>query len=401
MDLFIQFGYGMMDLCKEFQNHFGHVTTILSPRDLDPDQIVSFSSNFHNLGGNILVDPQFYLPRADHERLISHDYWPLNYDTQQFDGHGRNEMMEKLAELNRNLGSYGFIVPGERAAEVDDIWIESQGNFYSAARNVTDAPLILTICLSAEAVRSVDQINSVMELSERLRPFGYYLVLEHPSNQYFVDDPIWITNALDLAAGLVLDGGKVIVGYSNQQKLIMACSGVEAIASGTWKNVRMFPLDKFKASEENDDRKRATWYYCPQVLSEFQLSFIELSISRLGLDPEILKPIPPTPYHSLLFESPRPTISGWKERLAFRHYLAALLLQSRIASCKTYDETISNYMDLLAQAEKTLQYLAGKGLRGGDRNFISAIEANRMAVQVLEQTHGPRLRRNWDNIIGE
>ncbi len=401
MRLYLQFGYGMMGLCDEFQHEFGRMTTILSPRDLTPAQIMSFAQKFRNGGGELLFDPQFYLPRADHKRLISHNYWPVDYETQGFNDYGRHDMMVKLAEYNRITGTSAFIVPGERAAVVDDIWLASQMDFYSAARGVTGAPLIMTICLSADAVRAMDQISLVMELSERLRPFGYYLVLEHPSNQYFVDDPNWVANSLDLAAGLVLIGGKVIVGYSNQQQLSMACAGITAVASGTWRNVRMFPVDKFKACDEEEEKQRATWYYCPQVYSEFKLQFMELGISRFGVDPEVLKPDPSTPYHSLLFDAPRPTISGWKESMAFRHYLAALLIQSKNASLRSYTDTLSNHLRSLDQAEEMLQYLREKGIRGGDRNFLSVIDTSRAAVQVLDQTHGARLQRYWGKFIGD
>jgi hypothetical protein len=395
MRLYLQFGYGMMGLCNEFQHELGRITTILSPRDLTPAQIMSFAPKFRNGGGELLFDPQFYLPRADHKRLISHDYWPADYETQGFNDYGRHAMMAKLAEYNRNIGTTGFIVPGERATEVDDVWLASQMDFYSAAREVTGSPLILTVCLSADAVRAMDQINLVMELAERLQPFGYYLVLEHPSNQYLVDDPNWIANSLDLAAGLALMGGEVIVGYSNQQQLNLACAGATAIASGTWRNVRMFPLDKFRACEEEEEKQRATWYYCPQVYSEFKLQFMELGISRFGVAPEVLKPDPSTPYDSLLFDAPRPTISGWKEGMAFRHYLAALFIQCNNASLRSYEETLSNYLLSLDRAEEVLQFLREKGMRGGDRNFLSVIDASRAAVQALDQTHGARLQRYW------
>lgn len=80
---------------------------------------------------------------------------------------------------------------------------------------------------------------------------------------------------------------------------------------------------------------------------------------------------------------------------AFRHYLAALFIQCNNASLRSYEETLSNYLLSLDRAEEVLQFLREKGMRGGDRNFLSVIDASRAAVQALDQTHGARLQRYW------
>lgn len=45
-------------------------------------------------------------------------------------------------------------------------------------------------------------------------------------------NPIWFTNLLSLVAGLKLLEKEVIVGYANHQMLALACTGVDAIATG-------------------------------------------------------------------------------------------------------------------------------------------------------------------------
>ena len=178
MELYLQFGWGMMEHCRVLINEWGGGTTILSPRDLDREQLIRLSTELRELGGTALLDPQFYLPRADHHRLTAHDYWPDDYDTSGFTVASRRMMMESLGELNRQLGTTHLIIPGERADTVDDVWLQSQWSFLEAARDVTDQPLIMTICLSGESVRSTDQINLVMEQTESMAVSGYYLVAE-------------------------------------------------------------------------------------------------------------------------------------------------------------------------------------------------------------------------------
>ncbi len=180
MELFLQFGYGMMSLSKEFISSWGGGTVILSPRDLEPNQIEKIGADLSEINGKSLIDPQFYLPRADHHRLTSYDYWPKDYDTQGFSERNRKLMLKALVGLNRLVGTNELIVPGERADVVEDLWLDSQNALLKAAKNSTDKPLIATICLSSEAVRSNEQINSVIQVAESQSIFGYYLVLEHP-----------------------------------------------------------------------------------------------------------------------------------------------------------------------------------------------------------------------------
>jgi len=399
MKFFLQFGYGMMKLCNEFLENWGETTVILSPRDLEPNTLLKFSKKLNKQGGKVILDPQFYLPRADHKRLISHAYWPPEYETQGFNEHGYHEMIANLAEYNHQFGSTEFIIPGERADTVDDLWLDSQEKLFQEVRNSTDLPVLMTICLSAEAMRSSEQISSVMSLAERLRPDGYYLVFEHPANQYLVSDPIWLTNSLDLVSGLALLGGKVIVGYCNQQQLMLACAGASAIATGTWKNVRSFPLEKFKESDEDDDVQRTVWYYCPEAFSEYTLNLMELAIFRSGLDPNLLTSGLSTPYTNSLFSAPRPTLSEWKDGLSFRHYLTAMLFQCQDLSCATYDETLSRYRSALDVAKNLLEHFHSLKLKGGDRDFQKVIEATEAALDFSDSTYGARLRRQWDNLL--
>jgi len=397
MELYLQVGWGMMAHCRALIEEWGGGTVILSPRDLSRRQLIGLSGDLHDVGGAVLLDPQFYLPRADHHRLTSHSYWPEDYDTAAFAGEGRQVMMQELADLNKLLGTTHFIVPGERAETANDIWLESQWGFLTAVRETTDQPLIATLCLSGEAVRSEEQIGLVMAQAERMNVPGYYLVTERPGLAYLVDDPSWLANTLDLAAGLRRLGANVIVGYSNHQQLIMACAGVNAIASGTWMNVRSFFPDKFRSTYEEEIKRRTTWYYCPQALSEYTLPFLDIGV-RQGLRSE-LRPDPWTPYADSIFAVRQPSASGWSESQAFRHYLAALCAQVQSSTCGNFDEAVTTHQALLGRAESNLNRFRENGIFSGERGFWGALNANRAALTMLERTHGPILRRRWADLV--
>ncbi len=59
-------------------------------------------------------------------------------------------------------------------------------------------------------------------------------------------------------------------------------------------NVRSFDPDKFYVPEEKSVMLRAIWYYCPQALTEFKLSFLDVA-KRMNILDE-MQTTPPSPY---------------------------------------------------------------------------------------------------------
>src|ERR1035441_5985411 len=276
MELVLQFGYGMMEHCRTLLNQWQGGTVILSPRDLTDEQLGRFSASIRDIqDARLLLDPQFYLPHADHERLCSHAYWPAEYQTGTFwQGPPLRTLLERLRDLNRRLETSSFLLPGMLAAQVDEDWLGiQQSTLEEAAALNTGQRLTMTIALSADASRDPNQIANLLERAERWMADAFYVVVEHPNGQYLVDDPNWLANVVDLAAGLRLLHRPVILGYCNHQMLIAAVAKTTAIASGTWMNVRSFPPAKFVTEYEEEMRQRATWYYCPQALSEYKIPF--------------------------------------------------------------------------------------------------------------------------------
>jgi ribosomal protein L37AE/L43A len=63
---------------------------------------------------------------------------------------------------------------------------------------------------------------------------------------------------------------------------------------------------------------------------------------------------------------------------------------------------LAAYRQALDVAEATLKGLRQKSISGQQRDFYGAecFDSNRAALQVLEQNHGPRLRRQWKALLG-
>jgi PAS domain-containing protein len=398
MELYLQFGYGMMEHCRHLLTRWGGGTAILSPRDLDSAQLVRLASDITGLpNGKVLLDPQFYLPHSDHERLCAHEFWPKNYETGTFwEGQGLSTLLQKLQALNRQISSSAFILPGLLADRVDDDWLEIQRATLEDARRLEgDLPLFMTLALSDDAGRSQDQIAMLLERSEDWAPEGFYVVCEHPSGQYLVDNADWLANVADLVAGLRLRGAKVVLGYCNHQMLIAASAHATAICSGTWMNVRSFPPEKFRVAYDEEIKQRATWYYSPQALSEYKLPFLDIARRQNILDAVA----PPADldggYVANLFRGAQPTTVDFTEQAAFRHYLHALRAQTLASQKASFDDTTAAHERLLDDAERLLAQLSVAGVRGQLRDFREIVDVNRAALAVLGSTRGALLRRKW------
>ena len=98
--------------------------------------------------------------------------------------------------------------------------------------------------VSADALRTEEQVGRLLEAAQQHPANGYYLVCEHPNGQYLTDDPNWLANAVDVIAGLRLLPADVVVGYCNHQMLIAAAANATAICSGTWMNGNWLPLSE-------------------------------------------------------------------------------------------------------------------------------------------------------------
>lgn len=400
LELGLQFGFGMMEHCRFLVRSWAGGTVVLSPRDMTPAQMAQLSADIVKAGGDVLVDPQLYLPKSNHQRLTSHDHWPNGGGL-----HSPTELprvLNALVERNRECQAHQVILPGTLANRVDGAWISTNDLLLDAAARagIGAEQNILTVALGNDAVRDNRQVELLIEAIDRWTASAIYLIVEPPAQSYLVGDLTWITNVLDIVASAKLAGKRVIVGYANQQMLVAACAGADAICTGTWMNVRSFTQGRFLSLEDDEIKQRSTWYYAPHLFSEYKIPTLDIA-KKIGLlDHLRTPPSYGSDFGEALFTVPQPSLAGFTEQHAFRHYLQSMRVQAEEFSRPTFDQSLGSYRSALDQAEETLLALRQKSITGQQRDFMGAecIDANRAALQVLEQNHGPRLRRMWPRL---
>ena len=396
MDLYLQFGYGMKQHTIELAKYWGEATVILSPRDIMESRIDAWSKEFKKYNVKRLFDPQCYFPHSNHSCLKSYGYLSGSALT-NLGENSTKVLLKKIKNLNDRIETQDYILPAVYTKEIGNEWFNKHNDIAKLSKDIMPDKLrYMTIVTPATALYyDKNIVEKILFETEKWPVDGYYLALEHPEDKYLVDTPVWLNNMLDLCAGLKLQKRKVILGHSNHQMLCASVAKVDAIASGSWLNVRMF---KNKYDEEDGIARRNTWYYYPQALSEYNLRFLDLAYSK-----NILNHLKPSSdmaniYSSMLFEGKPPALTNFNEQSAFRHYLISLKKQVEISVRDTFEETVAAQEVLLATAEQNIAFLRTKGVSGLNRDFRDIVDVNRAAIKGIEESRGFVLSQEWSQL---
>ncbi len=401
MKLYLQFGWGMKNLVLEFAKEWESTEVILSPRDITPKQLINWGKDFKKANISCLFDPQCYFPKSTHNRLSQYDYWDNSLSTNlaSFEDY-ETRLIRSINDYNNIIESNSFIIPA-MMRRYDENWIakwqsDSLKLIEASRKVVTGRKLLLTLALPSDLLcQSEDLIEKMIDISRQFDVDGYYIIAEPTNGQYLVDNPVWISNILQLCAGLKLLEKEVIFGYANQQMLCLSAAKVDAIASGTYLNVRRFS-NKFE-DLEGEIKRKSVWYYYPESLSEYKVSFLDAAYNSSVLDEMNPKETNNT-YVNLLFSGILPSSTAFNEKMAFIHYLETLRQQASLCSRESFKETISANEMLLETASRRIQYLEDNGIYAQARNFKDIVDVNKSAIQRLEKTRGFLLDYSWNTI---
>jgi hypothetical protein len=399
MELFLQFGYGMKENTIKLSKKWGGATVILSPRDIEPDRLEDWSEQFEKNNVKKLFDPQCYFPKDSHKRLNKYQYHSLtSYTNLGTDNVKEIQMLKKIKYYNDISNTIEYILPGIMCDEIDDNWFNKNEILIKESISIMfDKKRLMTIALPKKALMFNNNIvEKLIEKTKKWDVDGYYIVSEHPEDKYLVEDAVWMSNILDLCAGLKLQNKKVILGYANHQFLCCSLAKIDAIASGSWLNVRLFK-NKFTDEDDNIARKN-TWYYSPYSLSEYKLTFLDIAYNK-----GIINALRPDKnlndeYADILFNEVLPTSTSFNESDAFKHYLHCLRMQAKLLDKISYSETLNANEILLETAERSIEFNRSKGIYAQDRDFRGCIDINRTAIQLLNNDRGFILNKEWNNI---
>ncbi|MEV9499771.1 hypothetical protein [Aliarcobacter butzleri] len=395
MDLYLQMGHGMMGIAKDLITSWGSGTVILSPRDLTEQQTIKFAEEIIKKSGNTLFDPQYYNPHADHKKLTEWRHWFNQYDTSLLsENEYISNLFAEIKDINDCVKTSAYIIPGILCNVIDKHWLTPQQIFLDQANiYFTDKEKYATLALEESLITDEEDIEKLIEVVSSWNVDGFYIV---PQGEYLTDEENWLSNLTLLVAGLKLQNKKVIVGYANHQMLLLSCANIDAIASGTFLNIRHFSKNKFDENEEDSQSRRTTWYYCPQAMSEYRKRTLDTAFNRRDGSIDLLKPYGKiTDYTNILFQGITPSSTEFKDTLSFKHYLDTLKKQCIISKKDTFDNTINFQEELADNAYKFIRQLKDLGIRENGRSFLKIYDSYKEALLIIKKQRGPLLKRNW------
>lgn len=395
MDLYLQMGYGMMGIAKDLVTSWGSGTVILSPRDLTEEQTIKFAEEIIKKNGNTLFDPQYYNPHADHKKLNEWRHWFNQYDTSLLsENEYISNLFAEIKDINDCAQTSAYIIPGILCNVIDKHWLTPQQIFLEQANiYFTDKEKYATLALEESLITDEEDIEKLIQIVSLWDVDGFYIV---PEGEYLTKEENWLSNLTLLVAGLKLQNKKVIVGYSNHQMLLLSCANIDAIASGTFLNIRHFSKNKFDENEEDSQSRRTTWYYCPQAMSEYRKRTLDIAFNRRDGSIDLLKPYGKiTDYTNILFQGIAPSSTAFKDTLSFKHYLDTLKKQCLISKKDTFENTINFQEELADNAYKFIRQLKELGIRENGRSFLKIYDSYKETLLTIKKQRGPLLKRNW------
>lgn len=401
MELFLQFGHGMKALTIDLAKKWNGASVILSPRDMTPQQLDIWSKDFEKNGVTCYFDPQCYCPKSQQKRLVQYEYWDNNLNTNlQSQYSSIDSKVLAIKRYNDIAKTKAYILPSI-LHDYDNDWertfIFQSKRFIEAAKDImTDKPIYVTLTLPKELLIQNDSIIEpfIQEVLE-WDIDGYYIIAEALERKYLVDNPMWLSNILQLCATLKIEGKKVIYGYGNHQLLPLSLMKIDAMASGTWLNVRSF-TNRFIDTDEQ--KRKRTWVYYPEALSEYKLSFMDWAFnhgylsSMKSKDKDFLD----ENINKIFQSSAQPSATDFNETDAFKHYLCCLRHQTSLLDKPTYKETLQSYEMMLNTAEREIERLEEGGVYAQARSFRDVIDVNRAAITQLDRSRGFALSMSWD-----
>ncbi len=403
MDFGLQMGHGMQSLAEEFlEDQKSANQLILSPRNFGktkvstgPDRMISYAKGrVSKAAGGVLLDPQLFSDKDATASLREFPHWKVCSGSLW---NNPRAVLEEVANLNESCLTSMFIIPSNTVEVVDGEYLVRMGEYAVSAREFSGGrKTLMTLSFGQDVLREQSSVDRLLNAIEDWDVDGFYVVSEHPHNEYLVDQPLWLYNYLVLIAGIKRLGKLAYVGYGSHQLLLLALAGCDCLFSGNYLNVRRFEKSTFEDKGEGISR-RACWYYAPQALSEFKVTTLDLAMHMGALN--VLKtPFGDEKYVGALFRGARPSDTAYDERASFLHYLICMNQQCRALSKNSYGETYSALLGYFNTAQSLIDGLLEIGINDRARNYANALPAAAQAVAAFNANWGFQMSQVWSEI---
>jgi hypothetical protein len=228
------------------------VGVILSPRDLSRTGALGYAAKYRELGAEVLIDYQFYVPGYLNQKLATYPISSFRAGVSALNQFSAAEMAEFQNQLridNGELRTAAVISPAVvYEAGRQDI-VQLNARLFAAARTVAgelNIPVYATVALGRSVTASEQTISAALAQATALNSDGWYFAFEFEEER--------IPSSRDAvrrccAAGLTLacTGKPVLHTYAGPLGLFSFGFGATGVGLGHSQNLWKFTRDRWQA----------------------------------------------------------------------------------------------------------------------------------------------------------
>ncbi|GAB4333345.1 MAG: hypothetical protein Kow0037_11630 [Calditrichia bacterium] len=377
----LQQGWGMLNQIESFLINHPNSGIIFSPRICEKEQLERYWPQFINIpNSELFFEPYFYEPRTDLARVLSYPYFKnFDFDTNKFK---MDKFCKSVIEYQiNNLGLNNIILPGRYTNSLSENWLNTHYKFAQIGSNYSSDKnrIFSSIVLGPDVILNLEQYNSIIDEIVNYPTDGIYFIFEHPDNSYFLDEE-FLYILLDSLLSVSLSNKKIILGYANQQLIALAASGTDYIASGNYRNVRVF--DHLNTKDRDDDNlRKGIWYFDGNTFGEYKIAALSLAFRRNLRN--YFGPI--TEFTEELLNSDRPTSIAWPERFSFLHYLHLMYIYIKQVYSIPKNKRVNYLIEFFKEIKNNNDKLQNAGFNFGDRGFNLHVNSTLSALELFHK----------------
>jgi len=381
----IQFGYNGQTIVRRAIENDHTDGVILSPTDYEKGKNEKLATEVNESGRTVLFDPQYYIPRTERDAAQTYPYFKSKggneFETVVVQRKPqREDLCEEILEVQDDMGVDAYISPARHIDALVDRkineWRDLTETFIEIAREKgRDIPVFASLPVEGDVISHPDERNTFLDYVTGLDPDGFYVSVQYEmGKRYPLTGAQDVHAYVDLMKSLRMNQFEVIAGHSHQISHLLFASGVNAFASGHYKNTKAFDVGRWEPDDEGFGRT-VIYYYSDEILNDIRVEQGLQNLHASGFDLSRIRT--PSPYDDSLFSATSPESSGWKlSKASWDHYIYTCFQISRKYRGKNLQEKVDTAREHIS---------AGGNLYNDMLEYVNEDELENVDADVFRQ----------------
>lgn len=239
---------------------------ILSPVNRTSTDLRGHITTFRKKGTfDIVFDPQLYCPQHQRGHLTTYSYFPQDLETADLSSRGwwrqRIKLLVKEAAV---MGVDAVCSPTVLPRKFDDEYFDQTTETFlemTSELGSSGPRPILSLCVSLEALATVQDAHRIASIVTRAEPSWCYLVIEADvTPRREISDEESLIAILALVQALEQHGCQTIISHTSSDVVLYKAAGASHCATGKFFNLRRFTRGRFETDEEGGGRNFPYWF---------------------------------------------------------------------------------------------------------------------------------------------